>query len=202
MRKSRRWSRALSGLGASLAVHALVGALLVLAIRVQSPPPNAPAIVVQLVTLLAPQPAPVQAPPHLAKRPAGKPPKSEPKAPAAPPVAPPSPPAPTETIPIPAPPAPPGPVVAAPPDANMASLRNALRGMIGCADREALHLTSTEREACDRKAFGGHRDDDPTPLNIDPAKVARWEADKERERELDRRAFVPCHGPGDNLGVS
>ena len=202
MRTSRRWSRTISGVAASLTIHGLLAIGLVLAIKIQSPPVNAPAIVVQLVTLLAPQPAPVQAPRNKAKRPAGKPPKPEPAPPSAPAVAPPSLPPPPETIPIPAPPAAPPPAPGAPPDANMAGLRNALRGIVGCADRDALHLTSAERAACDRKAYAGGNDAAPLPLNIDPEKTARWAADQERERELDRKPFVACEGPGSNLGMS
>ena len=191
MRTSRRWPRAISGLGVSLAVHLLLAVGLVLAIKVPSPPATAPPILVQLVTLPAPRPAPAQRRRETA-RPAGK---TLTHVPTTPPVQAPPPPA---TIPIPA--LPPGQAPA--PDAGLAGLRTALRGVVGCADRDALHLTSAEREACDRRAYAGGKEAAPLPLNIAPEKTARWAADQERERELDRKPFVACEGPGSNLGVS
>ena len=101
--------------------------------------------------------------------------------------------APTPSVPEQTPPAP------APPEANAGDqrLRNTLRGLVGCADPAAYHLTREEREACDRQLAAAK----PAPVSrqYSAGELAQFDAENKYDPVLARRPHNGCL-PGAGAG--
>lgn len=159
MRASR--SRGLAVAGA-LAVHAAMVLVVVLSVKITSPPREGHAVAIELVP-------PPQVP--LAPTPRGRPRPVRPT-PARPSFAPP-PVASTRAVPFPAP-TQPSTAPAAP--EGQTALRNILRGSAGCADPDLYDLSPEERARCERLLQRHVNPDLQIPAPIDPAKRQWFDA--------------------------
>ena len=77
----------------------------------------------------------------------------------------------------------------------------ALKRSLACANPELYRLTPTERGACDLRDDEAMRQVRPLKLTLPPARAEAWDEDIVREQGRSPEPFVPCGGPGANLGV-
>jgi len=86
------------------------------------------------------------------------------------------------------------PAPAAPPSAPAASdsehFRSALRGLVGCSDPEAYHLTREERSGCDQRLAAAT----PAPVSktYDAEALAQFDAENRYDPILVRKAHNGC----------
>jgi hypothetical protein len=164
--------------GLSLVLHVLALTGMVVGLKVLTPPPEGRAIEVRLV------PSPVLRRRPQPARPSAERPKIAPPLRARP--APePSPSAVAAALPQ---TPPPPPQARAGPDPQ--ALRNALRGLTGCADPAANHLNREEKEACDRRLAAAR----PAPVGpqLSAKEVEQFNAGKTYDPLLVRRAHNGC----------
>jgi hypothetical protein len=177
--QGRTFRRRSASLAAALAVHAAFLALVVLSLKVSSPPPEPSAVQVSLFPRLT-MSQPARRAPARAAAPAPR------RAPAAPAIAQPSP------ITLPA--APSAPQAASPgAGADQGKLRAFLRGSLGCSQADFLKLSQAERDKCARwrQAFLHPGLQIPAPIALE--KRAWFDATlASRHSELGHGAAVAC----------
>jgi hypothetical protein len=77
----------------------------------------------------------------------------------------------------------------------------ALRDYMACAHPDFFGLTEKQVSDCDEANFPGRGRSGIAFIGVDPAKLARWDQDLKRFHEPPAAPFVPCEGPGSNLGA-
>jgi hypothetical protein len=162
-----------------VAVHVAVVLAIALSVKVLSPPREPPSLVVGLVPPWTPQQEPEKRPLPRTAPPAPLP------APAISPHLAPSP--------VPATPAPAAAAVG-PSEGDIAAVRNALRGTLGCSNARLYHLTAEEEARCAKLLRAQADPNHPLPPLIDPVKRTWFDASL-RARKAGQ--YMPLGVPAD-----